>query len=86
MCGRIDPGHTYDEYLVLLAKLGMIDCQATWLGIVPLGNRTKEPISSSIHKGNKISPKARLIMCLSRNSSNLEFWYWVCSLQTHTLQ
>jgi hypothetical protein len=23
MCGTIDPGHTYDEYLVLLAKLGM---------------------------------------------------------------
>jgi hypothetical protein len=23
MCGIIDPGHTYDEYLVLLAKSGM---------------------------------------------------------------
>jgi hypothetical protein len=23
MCGTIDPGHTYDEYLVLLAKLGI---------------------------------------------------------------
>jgi hypothetical protein len=23
MCGTIDPGHTYDEYLVLLAKSGM---------------------------------------------------------------
>jgi hypothetical protein len=23
MCGTIDPGHTYDEYLLLLAKLGM---------------------------------------------------------------
>jgi hypothetical protein len=23
MCGAIDPGHTYDEYFVLLAKSGM---------------------------------------------------------------
>jgi hypothetical protein len=23
MCGTIDPGHTYDEYMVLLAKSGM---------------------------------------------------------------
>jgi hypothetical protein len=23
MCGTVDPGHTYDEYLVLLAKSGM---------------------------------------------------------------
>jgi hypothetical protein len=23
MCGTIDPGRTYDDYLVLLAKLGM---------------------------------------------------------------
>jgi hypothetical protein len=25
MCGTIDPGHTYDEYLVLLAKSGMTE-------------------------------------------------------------
>jgi hypothetical protein len=23
MCGTIDPGHTYDEYVILFAKLGM---------------------------------------------------------------
>jgi hypothetical protein len=25
MCGTIDPGHTYDEYLVLLAKSDMTE-------------------------------------------------------------
>jgi hypothetical protein len=25
MCGTIDPGHTYDEYMVLLAKSGMTE-------------------------------------------------------------
>jgi hypothetical protein len=25
MCGTIDPGHTYDEYLVLLAKSAMTE-------------------------------------------------------------
>jgi hypothetical protein len=25
MCGTIDPGHTYDEYLILLAKSSMTE-------------------------------------------------------------
>jgi hypothetical protein len=29
ICGTINPGHTYDEYLVLLAKSGMTYTQYT---------------------------------------------------------
>jgi hypothetical protein len=46
----------------LLACVSSVDCQATWLRIVPLGSRITELISSSVHKGNKISPSARLTM------------------------
>jgi hypothetical protein len=43
MCGTIDPGHTYDEYLILHAKSGMTCALACatrgglggrWLGVV----------------------------------------------------
>jgi hypothetical protein len=35
MCGTINPGHTYDEYMVLLAKLGMTRADQTWVAIPP---------------------------------------------------
>jgi hypothetical protein len=63
-----------------------VDCQATWLRIVPPDNRTKEPMNSSINKGSRISPTVRLILWLSRKLSNPSTWYWVYSLQTDTLQ
>jgi hypothetical protein len=69
----------------LLAHVSSVDCHATWLRIVPLGSQTKEPIISSVRKGNRISPTARLTMWLPRKHSNPRMWYWVCSLQTCTM-
>jgi hypothetical protein len=43
----------------LLVHVSSVDCQATWLRIVPPGSRIKEPINNSIHMGSRISPTAQ---------------------------
>jgi hypothetical protein len=45
-----------------LVHVSSVDCQATWLRIVPPDNRIKDLVNNNVHKGSRISPMARLIM------------------------
>jgi hypothetical protein len=66
MYGTIDPGHTYGEYMVLLAKSGMTTAaQSTWMSLSSQKSRNFSPV-------NWVS----LLVMIELGTSKHKIMYW----------